>query len=53
MNITPNRAAIIGLTFFIVYLELKCPCARLMECSLGKFAAAGTAIGLLMLYEYK
>jgi hypothetical protein len=48
-----NRVAIIGLTAYILFLELKCPCPKMMECSIKQLVAATGAIGLLMMYEYK
>ena len=46
-----TRVAVIGVTGYILYLELKCPCENIMACSLKNFSIALISLGGLVAFQ--
>lgn len=46
-----TRLGVIGLSIYVVYLGLKCPCDKLMDCSVPQFHGSLLAMEILLFLE--
>lgn len=46
-----SRIAVIGLSAYILYLGVKCPCENIMSCSLQQFGGAAILLAGIIAYR--